>query len=263
MTNKTKYFVVSDVHSYFNLLIKALKEAGFDENDQSHKLIICGDAFDRGDGSKLLEEYIVKLFSKDKLVYIKGNHEELAMNFLMQSELILRTKEYAMKTHHYFNGTIETFSQLTDMTLNGMVVSPTTFLDRALKTPYVSTIIPKAVDYFETKNHIFVHGYIPCHVRFKQFVGEYYSYNENWRNADEDEWHKARWLNGMNCWKQGVVEMGKAIVCGHFHCSYGHYAYGDAKSEFSNFEPFIRDGIKAIDAATAYSGKINVLVIED
>ena len=43
-----KYYVASDIHSGFSAYMTALKEAGYDENDENSKLIICGDAFDRG-----------------------------------------------------------------------------------------------------------------------------------------------------------------------------------------------------------------------
>ena len=44
-----KYFCVSDVHGFYDPLTQALASKGFDLNNNEHKLIICGDAFDRGD----------------------------------------------------------------------------------------------------------------------------------------------------------------------------------------------------------------------
>ena len=58
----------------------------------------------------------------------------------------------------------------------------------------------------------------------------------------------------------------KTVVCGHFHCSYGHCHYENKGSEFgedADFSPYIAPGIIAIDACTAYSRKMNCVVIRD
>ena len=52
---------------------------------------------------------------------------------------------------------------------------------------------------------------------------------------------------------------------GHWHCSAG-WAESEGRSEFgkdAKFDPFYGDGFIAIDAATAHTGKVNVVVIED
>lgn len=57
-----------------------------------------------------------------------------------------------------------------------------------------------------------------------------------------------------------------AIVCGHWHTSYGHSKYERKGTEFgedADFSPYYGPGIIAIDACTAFSGKVNCLVIED
>jgi len=40
-----KYYVTADVHGFFSELKDALDEAGFFEDKEPHKLIICGDIF--------------------------------------------------------------------------------------------------------------------------------------------------------------------------------------------------------------------------
>ena len=64
----------------------------------------------------------------------------------------------------------------------------------------------------------------------------------------------------------GVMEKDKTIVCGHWHCSWGHCRLEGKCSEFgkdSDFSPFYADGIIAIDGCTAYSGRVNCIVLED
>lgn len=64
----------------------------------------------------------------------------------------------------------------------------------------------------------------------------------------------------------GVIEKNKTIVCGHWHCSFGHSKYEGDGGEFDNnpnFAPYFGEGIIALDACTPVSKKINCIVIED
>ena len=45
-----RYYVISDVHSFYSESVQALSEKGFFEDKSPHKLIVCGDLFDRGIG---------------------------------------------------------------------------------------------------------------------------------------------------------------------------------------------------------------------
>ncbi len=261
-----RYYVVSDVHGYYSKLISKLKQRGFSITDPNNKIILCGDAFDRGLETLKMQQFILDLIADDKLIYIRGNHEDLALEFLDNASYYLQSKRFAINTHHFSNDTINSFADLTDFSLDDMVANTKEFVELARQTPYISQLIPKTIDYFETKSHIFVHGWIPCDMRGNRYTGEIYSYKNNWRESTKKEWEKARWYNGMDAWAQGVVEPNKTIVCGHFHASYGHFMCGKSKCEFgehANFTPFIKKGIKAIDACTAYSGKINCIVVEE
>ena len=62
------------------------------------------------------------------------------------------------------------------------------------------------------------------------------------------------------------TEKGKTIVCGHWHCSFGHSHYENDGGEFDNnpnFTPYYGDGIIALDACTVISKKVNCIIIED
>ena len=90
------------------------------------------------------------------------------------------------------------------------------------------------LDYYETSHYIFVHGWIPCTVKGGLFDPVEYIYNSNWRDADKVVWNQARWQNGMQAAHNHVVEPGKKIVCGHWHCSFGHTHYENKGGEFEN-----------------------------
>ena len=67
-----KYYVVADVHGFYTELITALTEKGFFEDKEPHKLIVCGDLFDRGNEAVKLQEFIVDLIDKDEVVLIRA-----------------------------------------------------------------------------------------------------------------------------------------------------------------------------------------------
>jgi outer membrane protein insertion porin family len=51
--------------------------AGFDENNDDHKIVVCGDMFDRMDETVQTYEFAKKMIEQDKLIYVRGNHEDL------------------------------------------------------------------------------------------------------------------------------------------------------------------------------------------
>ena len=57
-----KYFIVSDVHSYYSILKKTLDEKGFSPNED-HVLMVLGDAFDRGEETREMAEFLLSLQS--------------------------------------------------------------------------------------------------------------------------------------------------------------------------------------------------------
>ena len=134
------------------------------------------------------------------------------------------------------------------------------YADAAKKTPFYTKIIPSMIDYYETEHYIFVHGWIPC-IADRRTGFSYYS---DWRNVDPFEWKRARWYNGMDAVQTCMEE--KTILCGHWHSSYGHWKYEHIGSEFgedADFSPYYGSGIIALDACTAISNRVNVIVLED
>ena len=248
-----RYYVVSDVHGFYTPFIEALKSKGFFEDKEPHKLIVCGDLFDRGREAKELQTFIVDLMEKDEVILIRGNHEDLFMQLLDEDEGLPRWP-------HDVNGTYNTGLQLIEGDDTMSMIHPQRYVASARRTPYVSKIIPSMLNYFETDHYIFVHGWIPC---FNQ-GGE--RYIRSWRDATLDLWENARWLNGMQMWGAGIKEEGKTIVCGHYCAAYGHSLIEGKGREFeagADYSPFYADGIIAIDACTKYSNIVNCIVIED
>ena len=242
-----QYFVVADIHGFFDELMTALKGRQFDENNPNHKLIICGDLLDRGKQANEIQKYVLDLLKKDKVILIRGNHEDLLLDCIREFE-----EPRYISYHHHSNGTVDTICQLTGLDFYDATYLGYRTARLAIKSPFVMNVMPKMKDYFETKNHIFVHGWIPATNK----------YNPDWRNASKEEWDDARWQNGIEyAVKHKVIEPNKTIVCGHWHCSYGHEHYGDGDK--NNFSPYYNTGIIAIDGCTALTKKVNCIVIDD
>lgn len=74
-----KYYVVSDVHSFFSEMRQALSRKGYFRDQEPHKLIVCGDLFDRGTESVKMQSFITDLMAKEEVILVRGNHEDLIL----------------------------------------------------------------------------------------------------------------------------------------------------------------------------------------
>jgi serine/threonine protein phosphatase 1 len=260
-----KLFVTSDIHSFYDPFIKALNEAGFDQNNEEHWLIVCGDCFDRGPDSEKLLHFLMPL---ERKVLVKGNHDILFEN------LCSRGFPYS---HDKSNGTVKTITDLGGSPL------PSDFSNSCqIAWDKTAAYRDSLVNYFETEKYIFVHSWIPTMVTYTGKMkpwyqeGKMHSYNKDWRTASDIEWEEAMWGNPFYRWQDGLNQTGKIIVFGHWHCSTGHSLLSTLRSEGNDiecaisefeddaiWEPFIHDNIIGIDRCTAHTGECNVIVLED
>lgn len=250
-----KFFVTSDVHGFFDIFHKSLLDKGFEIDNPEHHLIVCGDLFDRGDQVVELFEFVKSL--GDRFIYVAGNHESLLFDCMDE---IYKGK--VPRSHHFHNGTVKTICRFCGQ--NEWIMYDPSWREKICETmqPVLDFISDNCVDYAEIGNYVFVHGWIPCHQGLDDF-----------RNATSEDWERARWNNGMEMWRNPNCRVeGKTVVCGHWHCSYGWSHIRNERKEFpqknrkgweKSFEPFVDDGIIAIDACTAYSDLCNVIVIEE
>lgn len=261
-----KYYVTTDIHGYYRYLQEALTSAGFFEETEPCKLIVCGDMLDRGGEACRLTEFMIDLLHEDKLIYIRGNHEDMMMKCLLRISEGKAPEIASGKSVHYTNGTWGTLLQLSGMSADDAVARPDELIERVKASDYYRILLPETIDYLETENYIFVHGWIPSVTEGVKPDFTYY-YDKNWRDADEAYWQKARWLNGMElACRHGVTEQGKTIVCGHKRASLGHSIFhgkGTESGEGAIYTPFYDDGIICVDSSAVRSGMLNCIVIED
>lgn len=237
---KKTLFITSDVHSYYDILMEELNKAGYDYNNDSHIFVSLGDLLDRGDKPKECLEFVNSLPPEQKIL-IRGNHEDLMEDAL---------RGVYFSAHDFHNGTAQTAAMLTGRLLN---IDPDykILFDMCEYEPYTE-YVNSCVDYGIVGDNIFVHGWVPCFDNnHKMCIAE------NWETGD---WATARWINGMSAWGDGARLKGKTIFCGHWHTSWGHTELHNETVE--RFDPFIDEGIVALDACCAYSHKLNVYKLE-
>lgn len=265
-----KYYVVADVHGFYTPLHHALERAGFFEESEPHKLIICGDMFDRGHEARRLQDFAVSLFQEDRLIFIKGNHEDMLEQLIRQVEAGDLWRLMDGSSHHVRNSTWDTALQLSGMVEPHAFKRPLELVSRVKKSTFYRTLLPNAIPYYETDHYIFTHGWIPCgsddDARY-YYTNRKYFFDPNWREASSEAWFRARWCNGIDlACRQHLTVRNKTVVCGHWNASYGHSKIdgnGTEMGEKADHSPFYADGIIAIDAGTVHSGTVNCLVLED
>ena len=261
-----RYYVVSDVHGFFDKMIIALKDKGYFKDKAPHKLIICGDLFDRGSQTQKMMDFVLDLIKKDEVILIRGNHEDLMVDLAYNIENYIGVIDCS---HHSSNGTFKTALALSKMNRRDIEKKPMEFKDKMKKSPFFTEILPHMVDYFETEHYVFVHGWVPCNeLKATSYGGQIaYSKMGNWRGAAPYAWSRARWVNGMAAARCGVLDdQGKTIVCGHYRTAWGHsviHGIGQSYGEFGEYSPYYDEGIIAIDGCTAFTKQVNCIVLDD
>lgn len=309
-----KYFIVSDIHSCYRPLEKALVEKGFDINDPNHTLVVLGDVFDRGLQTRKVYDLLTTI-PQERVILVKGNHEYLFEELLWEKKFPER--------HDFTNGTVGTFIQIAYQTqktitkymnilIDGYNSMHWTTIDDefnrqrinkakdawlkiklAVKNSeiYKWLISSKWQNYWETNKFIGVHSFIP--IRTKDGYDSMYvvynnlyglmEYDPNWRDGMAN-WDSAVWGCPYKQFDYGLfkpeADKGKTLIVGHWHCSEfnTHYITTNKRlrTKMSNeYTPSPQDVLEdpntiyygknliAIDACTAASDKVNVLVIED
>lgn len=239
MNKRKKLFVVSDVHGHYSLLKDALDRAGFDNENENHLLVCCGDYFDRGRENVEVLKFFERLKHK---VLLRGNHEDLLLKLFKTGKIL---------PHNYINGTLETLEDF----FGKYVINPSDdTIDFSGKTRTVDRIcefIESTQNYFETENYVFVHGWLPSSVKSLSDIVK----------ASESEWEAARWIKWSEKYDNEPPFADKTIVCGHYPSFFAKFF--DENRGSQNYDIFYGNGMIAIDAGTFDTKQVNVLVLED
>lgn len=180
-----EYFAIGDVHGEFSLLNKMLEN--FDP--ERHQIILIGDLNDRGKRSREALYQGMDLVKKFGAVYLKGNHEDMLLQFL----------QFPEDLYHIYcvNGGLETIKSLI-YPIDIKNYSPSELAEMIVARHY--TLIKFLTNlplYYETDNFIFVHAGIDLSL-------------ENWKNTEPEKflWIREPFFEAKN-------RTHKTIVFGH------------------------------------------------
>ena len=278
-----KYFVVSDMHSFTSELKKALKQAGFDKKNKNHTLIVCGDVFDRGSETVEMYKFLTSI-PKSRCILVKGNHESLYLDLL---------KKRFPDSYDFSNHTVDTFCHIAGYSAEIMTPeywyklnedSPYEQIQQAwqeilkeVKASKITEWIKSSQwkDYYELDKYIFVHSFIPLY-NHNKFIHYYFAnpfvdlvYIDKWRTIKSREIIEGStwgcpWKNYLAGLFEAEAKKGKILVCGHWHCNdfYIHLA-GKMYEELECYDIFRGRNIIALDACTARTRKVNVMIIKE
>lgn len=146
---KKKLFVTSDIHGHFSILKDALESAGFEPENEDHLLVCCGDYFDRGGENDLVLYFLERIKNK---VLIRGNHEDLLLDLLYDGKVY---------HHHHTNGTLVTIENIFGSRVFNLDDGNLDFSGQTRTVDRLCEFIEATLDFFETKNYVFVHGWFP------------------------------------------------------------------------------------------------------
>lgn len=228
-----KYFVVSDIHSFYLELKSALRLAGFEKRNKNHTLIVCGDVFDRGPDTVGVYKYL-KSIPKSRCILIKGNHE------LLYEDLL---KKRFPDSYDFSNHTVDTFCQIAGYSTE--ILTPKYWYKLDETEPYeriqqawqeiVKEVKQSPITawlrsdqwkpWYEVGNYIFVHSFIP--LRNVDGLPSYYidncrfEYFKDWREtATQLEIEDSTWGCPYQQYLDGYFKeeeaKGKILVCGHW-----------------------------------------------
>lgn len=137
-----KIFAIGDIHGKIYKLRNLRNRLHFDNESI---LIFLGDYIDRGKHSFEVIEYLIDLNKRYKCVFLKGNHEEMFMNFMsgINENLFVQNGGYK---------TIESYEK------HGYDISqPTYYIDRQIPVTHIK-FYQTLKNYYQTDDYIFVHA---------------------------------------------------------------------------------------------------------
>ena len=133
------YYVLSDIHAFCSLFRNTLRDAGYDDDPGEKKILILGDLFDRGQEALALQDCILDLMRDDRVILIKGNHEDLFQ------DLVTKDRGRPLR-HHLQNGTYGTLEQLTGLHAGYSWHANMELARAGRETPFYTEIIPAMLE---------------------------------------------------------------------------------------------------------------------
>ncbi len=227
-----KYFILSDIHSQFDLFESAIIKAGFEKSNPNHIMIIAGDILDRGSQGDLLIRYLEELIRIDRLIGVIGNHDAFLIDILNHNYLLDKVVFNIEK-----NGFIETLKLGSKKPITDINEPTLDLIRETFENEYevFTKWIKELPLYLEYNHHVIVHGFLDFSL---------------------DDWHETS--NRFAVWERGYnnsvpKNFTKKIIFGHTPNYY-----------INNQNDIIyKDKKIMIDGGAAEGLQINVLILTE
>jgi serine/threonine protein phosphatase 1 len=176
-----KIYAIGDIHGQVYKLRGLMNKLYINDEDL---IVFVGDYIDRGEYSFEVIEYLINLNDKYNCIFLKGNHEDMFMDFMSGINESLFVQNGGHKT-------IENYET------NGYdICQYTNYLNRHLPVKHIS-FFQSLKNYYETEDYIFVHaGLLPEDIPLDQ------------QPVDTLLWERYDFINSDFDW-------GKKVIFGH------------------------------------------------
>lgn len=234
-----KYYAISDIHGYLDILNDTVKNIRLRMND---KLIFLGDYIDGGPHSRQTLEYLYNLQKQfpENVIVLKGNHEDMFVDWfennvnigIFQKDEGLNTLKTFLKDNQF------------DIIVNYLRTGKTLYEINNIVKKYIKKNYPELIKwlkelplYYETEKQIFVHAGVD------EEAGEY------WKYGAEDYYYMWKYPHTTG-------KFYKDIIAGHIGVS---EIAGD-----KNFHDIYFDGESHyyLDSAVEISQKLNLIIYD-
>jgi serine/threonine protein phosphatase 1 len=132
----TKTFVIGDIHGGLKALLQVLKKINCDENDT---LIFLGDFVDGWSQSPAVLDFLIELQKKQKCIFIRGNHDELLLYWLLGNNENIDEKLWFQ---HGGEATVKSYQNI----------------DSETKEKHIDFLKSLQVYYLDDENRLFIHA---------------------------------------------------------------------------------------------------------
>lgn len=258
-----KYFVFSDVHGCYQELMESLSSVGYDSNNDKHKLIFLGDAFDKNRDDYSFYLFLKNNIRNNKLIWIMGNHDLYLLNVLKNKKI---NKFCYTTVINIGKGLNEKLENIDDC------------INELIKDGLYDILTNDVVYYYETNDYVLTHAFIP-------YDKERLTYNPNWRESTVSNWCKS--VNNMKGFKLAILDKvlvpNKTLVLGHIGAYYGNITKYHPEIEIDSlefkklgnkfirkcrenikyFKTFVGSGIIGIDSRCFETGFVNIFTFEE
>lgn len=219
-----KTFVIGDIHGGLKALIQILNKISLSKQD---RLIFLGDYVDGWSESPYVLNYLIELNKTQNCIFIKGNHDDLLLNYLKTNTY---NKEWFI---HGGKSTIEAYK-----TINSKIIEKHILFLNKLE-PY----------FLDEENRLFLHAGF---TNLKGVEFEYFKPSFYW---DRTLWETALCLN-PNLSKENELypsrlKLYKEIYIGH-----------TPVTKIGKTTPFQAANVWNIDTGAAFKGPLTILDIE-